>query len=150
MAKEPESLRDILHRALARYLTVRPQGLVIDEQRRPLPAADVRILGYGGARTRYKNRRPVCRSLDAVTSITHPARRCTGCDDREWCTPQLRVDLILESRPYRLLLSFTSARNFLEYTAELQRKRLTLEESCHRIEVVDRATWGEVRFHTIT
>ncbi len=83
--------------------------------------------------------------------LTRDARpEPTSHDDREWCTPQLRVDLILESRPYRLLLSFTSARNFLEYTVELQRKRLTLEESRHRIEVVDRATWGEVRFHTIT
>lgn len=149
MPADPELLRDILHRALAHYLTVRPQGLVVDEQRRPVPRADVRILGYGGARTRYKNRQPVCRSLDAVTSITDPARTCSGCDRREWCTPQLRLDLILESRPYRLLLAFTSARNFLEYTALLQQRRLSLEDTRHRIEVIDRATWGEVRFHLL-
>jgi hypothetical protein len=150
MATEPELLREILHRALARYLTVRPQGLVIDQQRKPLPAADVRILGYGGARTRYENRRPMCRSLDTVKSVTHPTRLCTGCDQREWCTPQLRVDLILESQPFRLLLSFTSARNFLEYTVKLRRRNLSLEDTRHRIEVVDRATWGEIRFHTIS
>jgi len=149
MSNEPELIREILHRAMARYLTIRPQGLVIDKQRPPLPSAEVRILAYGGARTRYKNRRPVCRSLDGVKSITHPSRQCAGCNQREWCTPQLRLDLILESRPYRLLLSFTSARNFLEYNAQLQRKHLSLENSRHRIDIVDRATWGEVRFQTI-
>ncbi|MEW6748052.1 MAG: hypothetical protein AB1486_35520 [Planctomycetota bacterium] len=150
MTPDPELLREILHRALARYLTVHPQGLVIDNSRKPLPVAEARILAYGGARTRYKYRRPVCRSLDAISSITHPDRRCADCQERESCTPQLRLDLILESRPYRLLLAFTSARNFLEYVALLQPKGLALEDSRHRLEVVDRGTWGEIRFDTIS
>jgi hypothetical protein len=150
MTPDPELLREILHRALARYLTVRPQGLVIDQRRKPLPTAEVRILAYGGARTYYKNRRPACRSLDALKSITHPSRRCAGCKHREWCTPQLRLDLILEATPYRLLLSFSSARNFLKYNEELKRKKLSLEDSRHRIDVIDRGTWGEIRFHTVS
>ncbi len=146
---DPQLLREILHRAIARYVTIRPQGLVIDPKRPPLPSAEVRVLAYGGARTHYKNRRPVCRSLDGGRSVTHPSRLCTGCKQREWCTPQIRLDIILESRPYRLLLSFTSARNFLEYVARLKREDISLDDSCHRIDVVDRGTWGEVRFHTI-
>lgn len=149
MTPEPELIRKILHRAMARYLAIRPQGLVIDKRRNPLPTAEVRILAHGGARTRYKNRRPVCRSLDAVKSITHPERRCAGCPQRQACTPQLRLEVILESRPYRLLLSFTSARNFLEYNAHLKRKNLSLEDTGHRIEVVYGGTWGELRFHTL-
>jgi hypothetical protein len=67
MNRRPESndvpiLRDILHRSLARYLSVLPSGLQLERGQRPRKTIEARILGYGGARSLYKNRKPVCRS----------------------------------------------------------------------------------------
>lgn len=64
------------------------------------------------------------------------------------CTPQIRLDLSIEARPYRLLLAYTSAANFLAYEADLRRRRIVLEIVTHHIQVVDRGSWGELRFRT--
>jgi len=143
-----EPLREMLHRALARYLTVRPQGFTLEAGARPRTSLEVRILGYGGARTLYRKRRPHCRSLDGVSSITHQDRRCASCDRKEACVPQVRVDLIADTQPFRLLLSHTSARNFLNYEARLRANRQRLEDLLHTLTVVERGSWGEVRFAT--
>jgi hypothetical protein len=147
MTGDLQPLRDILHRALARYLTVRPSGFVLhDDGRPPRRSVEARILGYGGARTLYRDRKPDCRSLDGVASITHTGRRCTGCELRAKCTPQVRLDLIVDYKPYRLLLAQTSARNFLEHEAHLRQAGIAIETIAHRIEVIDRGSWGELRF----
>jgi hypothetical protein len=144
-----EPLRAILHRALTRYLTVSPKGLILEGEKRPVLVAEGRILGFGGARTLYRDKRPDCRSLDAIASVNQPGRQCAGCPDFPACTPQVRLDLVIERHAYRLLLAFTSARNFLEYAASLKHQGLELLNMDHRIRVNPRGSWGEVQFSRI-
>ena len=142
-------LREILERMLVKYLTVRPKGFLLADDRRLETTIQARILGYGGARTLYRGRQPQCRSLDGIKSMTPKGRECSECPNRSRCIPQVRLDLFVEQLPFRLLLSFTNARNFLEYCAKLKRRDTSLEEILHRIDVVDRGSWGELRFAAI-
>lgn len=144
--QETQILRDILHRMVARYMTIRPLGIDLGEDRKLLPSLECRILNYGGARTLYRGRRPICRSFDAVKAIREPNKRCQECLDRKHCTPQVRLDLFFENRPYRLLLAYTSAKNFLLYTGELALRKLELQKVSTKIQVLNRGSWGELRF----
>ena len=141
-----DPLREILHQILARYLGLQPKGFVLEPGELPRPLVEARILAAGGARTLYRNRKPECRSLDAVESLTHRGRRCQGCVFKPRCTPQIRIDLSIEARPYRLLLAHTSAANFLAYEADLRRRRIVVADVMHHIQVIDRGSWGELRF----
>jgi hypothetical protein len=144
--QDPQPLRDLLHRALARYLTVSPRGFVLDGRAEPVPRLVVRVLGYGGARTLYQQRKPVCRSLDGVAAVTDATKRCESCPQLDSCTPQVRVDLVVEGRPHRLLLAFTSAKNFLAYVGQLEGRRVAVKAVRHELLVVPRRGWGEVQF----
>ena len=142
-----EILRDILHRALVRYLTVKPGGFELRRGDRLRPVVEARILGYGGARTFYQDKKPICRSLDGLRPVTGDTdRTCRECEARQRCTSQVRVDLIVERWPFRLLLAYSSARAFLVYEAELRQRRVAIEHVLTKITVVDRRTWGELRF----
>ena len=150
MERDVNALREVLHNALVRYLTVKPRGL---ELRRGSPlrrSVDARILGFGGARTLYRQRKPTCRSLDGVRPITGDRnRRCTGCPDHGNCTPQVRVDLIVDSTAFRLLLAHTSAKAFLAYEGELRQRQVAVEHVLTKITVADRGRWGELRFSAL-
>lgn len=141
-----EPLREILHASMARYLTVRPNGLVLGEGFPAVPRAVARIHRHGGARTLYRGRKPHCRSLDGVRAIHDPEKRCRTCYLRKHCTPQVRLDLEIGGRPYRLLLAYTSARSFLDYLDELREAGLDIAETATVITVVNRGTWGALRF----
>lgn len=147
--RDVEPLREILHRALVRYLLVTPAGLLLKKDEVPRTNVEARILGFGGARTLYRKRKPVCRSLDGVVAVTDSDKSCAECVARGNCTPQVRLDLIIEQCPLRCLLAFTSARNFLEYEAQLSRDAVVIEQVLHEITVVNRGTWGELRFRVI-
>jgi len=140
-----EILGRILAQTTARYLTVRPQGLVLPGEP-PYPDLSVQILDHGPARTLYQDRHPACRSLDAIRSIDHPQRLCALCDLRPRCTPQIRVHLLFHARPYRLLLAYTSAKNFLLFATEIRHRGQNLLNVVTRIQVLNRGTWGELRF----
>ena len=144
--RDPEPLRALLHRALARYLTVTPRGFVVARGADPEPRIVVRILGYGGARTLYRQRRPLCRSLDGSVSVTNPDKHCDRCELVDSCTPQVRVDLVVDGKPHRLMLAFTSATNFLAYVGQLRDRRVAIDAAQHEMIVVARGSWGEVRF----
>ena len=140
-------LRDILYRVLVRYLTVRPRGFELQRGDRLRPAVDARVLGYGGARTFYQDRKPVCRSLDGQRPVTGDTDRvCAECDAREQCTPQVRLDLVVERRPFRLLLAYSSTRAFFVYEAELRQRGVAIENVETKITVVNRGSWGELGF----
>ena len=141
-----EPIQDILFRMNVRYLTVRPNGLQLQPATRPLRAVRARILNHGGARTLYRRRRPICRSLDGLRALADADKRCASCPDRDGCTSQVRIDLLVNSRPYRLLLAFTSANNFLLFAAEWLARQQDLRKVQIRIDVVDRGSWGELRF----
>ncbi len=155
MNDRPESsdvpiLRDILHQSLARYLSVLPGGLRLDHGRRPRKTIEARILGYGGARSLYKDRKPACRSLDGIRPVTgDTGRLCRACEMRARCTSQVRVDLIAEGRPLRLLLAYSNARAFLAYDTELKQRGIAIENILSKLTVVDRKTWGELRFSAL-
>ena len=141
-----EPLRAILHRATVRYLSVGPRGFLLQRRGAPQPVLEVRILSFGGAQTLYKDRRPECRSLDGVHSASHTGRRCAPCEKKNDCTPQVRLDLFVDAGAFRLLLAHTSARNFLAYEGDLRVKNVPLDQPLHRLEVVNRGSWGEIRF----
>lgn len=145
-----EILREILHRALVRYLTVRPGGFELQPGERLRRVVQARILGYGGARTFYQDRNPVCRSLDGIRPVTGDTERtCRECEARARCTSQVRVDLLVDAQPFRLLLAYSSARAFLAYDAELLQRRVAIEHVLTKITVIDRRTWGELRFSAL-
>jgi hypothetical protein len=144
--QQAEILRDIVQRMMARYITVRPLGIDLGNNRKLIPAINCRILDYGAARTLYRNRRPVCRSLDAVKALKDANKLCQQCVDRDNCTGQVRLDLLFENCPYRLLLAYTSAKNFLLYTGKLAEKKIEIQTTDTKIVVVNRGSWGELRF----
>jgi hypothetical protein len=144
--QQAEILRDIIQRMMARYMTVRPLGIDPGNRRKLIPALNCRVLDYGAARTLYQQRRPVCRSLDAVKSISDDDKLCQQCLDRDRCTGQVRLDLLFENRPYKLLLAYTSAKNFLLYTGKLAEKKIEIKTIDTKIVVVNRGSWGELRF----
>lgn len=144
-----QPLREILHRALVRYLTVRPNGFELEPGEPLRKDIEARILGHGGARTLYSDRKPTCRSLDGVRPVIGDTNiRCADCDLRSRCTPQVRLDLIVAGRPHRLLLAYSSARAFLVYDAKLRKRRVLVENVVAKISVVNRGSWGELRFTT--
>jgi hypothetical protein len=142
-----QPLRAILQQARRRYLTVRPHGFELNPGERLRPVLEVRILSFGSARTLYQNRKPLCRSLDAVRPTTAKEHRsCAECALRTRCTSQVRLDLLAETQPYRLLLAYTSAKNFLLYETQLRASGLALYDGLHRMTVIHRGSWGELRF----
>ena len=147
--QQAEILRDIVERMMARYMTIRPTGIDLGNKRKLIPALNCRILNYGAARTLYRKRRPVCRSLDAVNALGKSKKRCQPCPEQKHCTSQVRLDLLFENSSYRLLLAYTSAKNFLLYTAKMTEEKLEIETIDTKIVVVNRGSWGELRFfHT--
>lgn len=142
-----DPLREILHRLLLRYLTVRPNGFILQEGATPRAQVDARILGHGGARTFYRNRKPECRSLDGIRPVTGDTKRtCADCNLKSRCTPQVRIDLFIDQVPFRLLLAYSSARAFFRYEAHLHGHSLAIEDVMTSIQVVNRGHWGELRF----
>jgi hypothetical protein len=142
--KPPRPIEDLLRMLLARYATVRPDGLVLDPRAAPVADVMAKLVRSGPARTLYAEKRPSCRSLDGVRSLT--GRECATCPDRSGCTPQILLDVEIDRQPFRLLLSFTSAKNFLVLVDRLRRESRPLEGTVVRIRVVNRGRWGEVCF----
>ena len=143
--KAPESvLQDLFTDAFARYLAVRPGGLQMPHG--PLVSTlRVRLLTCRPARTLYENHQPRCRSLDGIQSITE-GRACAACLLRKTCTPQIYIELLHERMPYRLLLAYTSARNFMLFASRLRQQGQLIENTEIILSVRDRGRWGELRF----
>jgi hypothetical protein len=144
MERGPKSLRELMTSAFARYITVRPQGLEV-QPGEVVPALAARLLGFHAARTLYEKRQPICRSLDGVRPIAGQ-QGCAECVFRRKCTPQICVDLLANGVPARLLLAFTSLRNFLLFVEGRRRAGQTVEGAAIQIAVRDRGSWGEVVF----
>jgi hypothetical protein len=142
-----QPLRAILQQARRRYLTVRPHGFELNPAERLRPVLEARILSFGSARTLYQDRKPLCRSLDGIRpTASKGQRRCAECALRTRCTSQVRLDLLVDTQPYRLLLAYTSAKNFLLYEAQLRERGPELYDVLHHMTVINRGSWGELRF----
>lgn len=140
----PTRFGDLIRRVLARYATVTPGGIVLPPATAPVREITATLVRASPARTLYRERRPVCRSLDDAPSLT--GRACAGCPDRPSCTPQVLLDLEIDGFPYRLLLAYTSAKNFLLLAERLATTGRPLENARLRLAVLDRGHFGEVRF----
>ena len=142
-----QPLRAFLQQARRRYLTVRPHGFALHPDAPLRPTLEVRILSFGSARTLYQDRKPLCRSLDGIApSAPQGQRRCADCALRPRCTTQVRLDLLVDTQPFRLLLAHTSAKNFLLYETQLRERGVELCDGLHRMTVINRGSWGELRF----
>ena len=138
------TMRELVSRAFARYLRVLPSGFQLSSGN-IVPAISASIIASRPARTLYKNRRPICRSLDGIQALSTD-KSCATCLSRNTCTPQICLEIIHQGVPWRLILAYTSARNFLLFDSILKKQGITLEDSTIRIAVRDRGRWGEVHF----
>ena len=145
-----EILKDILCRTTARYLTIRPQGLLFEGETVPVPTVKATIVGHGGARTLYSGRQPRCRSLNGQHAVDDRKKWCRDCRMKAHCTPQVCVYLNIDQRPYRLLLSYTSGRRFLEYHEALVTQGIDPRGITTVITVINRGSWGELRFDMVS
>jgi hypothetical protein len=138
------ALNDLFANAFARYLTVRPSGLQMPHG--PIvQTLRAHLCLCRPARTLYERHQPRCRSLDGIHSITEE-RTCAACLLRKTCTPQIYLELLHERVPYRLLLAYTSARNFMTFISRLRQQDQSIENADILISVLDRGRWGELRF----
>ena len=144
MNSDRSTLNDLFASSFARYLSIQPTGLRFPHGllRSSVSAT---LLTCRPARTLYKNRKPVCRSLDGVRSIKEDAS-CTACTQRKDCTAQIYLELLVDGVPYRLLLAYTSARNFMQFASRLRQRGQDVENAPVIISVRDRGRWGELRF----
>jgi hypothetical protein len=141
-----DPLAQIRRSANLHYLTVKPEGFVLEANGPIVLTLRAEILGHGGARTLYRARRPHCRSLNGVHAIQDAEMLCGDCFQRQHCTPQVRIDLLIARKSFVLLLSHTSARRFLNYVDELRSKGLEPEAVTVNLRVINRGKWGEVDF----
>ena len=143
--KAPEPvLQDLFTDAFARYLAVRPGGLQLPHGLL-VSTLHVRLLTCRPARTLYENHQPRCRSLDGIQSITE-GRACAACLLRKTCTPQIYLEMLHDHVPYRLLLAYSSARNFMLFASRLRQQGQPIENAEVILSVRDRGRWGELRF----
>lgn len=145
MPLDPNPIKDILYRTTARYLSVRPYGIQLGRQ--ALATVKAQILAHGTARTLYRGRKPFYRSLDSIRSTGR--KLCSECFDLKNCTSQLRIHLLIDHRPYCLLLAYTSAKNFLLFQGSLANQGKKVQGITTLISVIDRGTWGELRFQSV-
>jgi len=138
-------LDDLFASCLARYARILPSGIELPHHGKTLRSFPAQIRAWRPARTLYHNKQPQCRSLDAIHSISQE-RTCITCPMRKRCTPQIYIELLYDQIPYRLLIAYTSARNFLTFHAQLRRKDLTFDTTPVLVSVRDRGRWGELCF----
>jgi len=79
------TMRELVSRAFARYLRVLPSGFQLSSDD-IVPSISANIIASRPARTLYKNRKPVCRSLDGVHALSTD-KNCAACLSRKTCTP---------------------------------------------------------------
>lgn len=140
---ENHNAADIL-KNFAAYLKVLPDGLRLPDGKLQQRLSG-QILWSGPARTLYQDRQPVCRSLDGLQALkTNDS--CCSCQRRNRCTSQIRLDLLHSSGVLRLLLAYTSARNFLLFLSAFQTNGCPIEGAFVTITVLNRGRWGELRF----
>jgi hypothetical protein len=138
-------LREIIASVCSRYALITPKGIVLPTSTtlyNPLPAT---IIIYKPARTRYVNKKPLCRSLNACTSLNDKTS-CVSCSYRRTCTPQIALEILYRSVPFRIMLAYTSAKNFVSFLRTLHTTIDHTENALVEISVIDRGKWGEAKF----
>lgn len=138
------TIQDLFASSFARYLSVHPTGLRFPHG--PMcSSVEATVHTCRPARTLYREKKPVCRSLDGVLSIKEH-NDCASCLERQGCTAQIYLELTIQEVPYRLLLAYTSARNFMQFLSRIGKQRLDIAGTRILIQVRDRGRWGELCF----
>jgi hypothetical protein len=141
-------LRQILAQSLARYASITPKGILLPCASVPYNPLPTTIITYKPARTRYLLRKPVCRSLNGICSVDRK-QSCATCQEARTCTPQIALDFNYRTVPFRLLLAFTSANNFITFLRKRGAEGTTCEGVPISITVIDHGRWGEARFRNV-
>ena len=133
------------------FLSIGPHGFLLprDADRQiEFPSFTTSIIVASTVRKRFLNGNLVCSSSDA-----HKARDGSSCDScllRSDCLPRIRLRLSpLCSdipNPVFIELSFSSAKNFLDYFVNLQSQAIDPLQVPARLSVLNRGRWGEVIF----
>lgn len=112
------------------------------------PSIDARILTPSTVRKRFVNGALVCSSSDAHKS--RDGTRCDACPHLPDCLPRVRLRLrpLSDDLPDIVFieLSFSSAKNFLDYFAALQDQGLDPLHVPAHISVINRGRWAEISF----
>jgi hypothetical protein len=140
-----QPLREVIAQTRVQYATLTPQGIRLPGSADPNPTLRATIVMFKPARTRYVNRQPLCRSLNGISSVNR-RRRCLGCEDKRGCTSQIALDILYHLVPYKLLIAYTSANNFLDFARKFDSPRTYIEGAVADITVIDRGRWGEACF----
>jgi hypothetical protein len=139
-----KTLEELITKTFSHYLRVLPQGFEIY----PNYAEEeitVKLLHYSPARTLYENKKPVCRSLNGISDLENKSE-CASCQKRIKCISQIYLEIEREGRSWRLMLSYTSAKNFMSFCSLLRQKKESILDIKLRLRVLDRGRWGEIRF----
>ena len=133
------------------FLRIGPHGFLLHrdaDAQIEFPSFTTSILAASTVRKRFLNGKLVCSSQDA-----HKARDGSSCDSchlRSDCLPRIRLrlrPLCSEiPNPIFLELSFSSAKNFLDYFLNLQSQAIDPLQVPARLSVLNRGRWGEVAF----
>jgi hypothetical protein len=128
------------------FLTIRPHGFLC--QGREYPSFSASILATSTVRKRFLNGNLVCSSPDAINA--KDGSPCHSCPHRPDCLPRIRLRLrpLSEDLPRTVFLelSFSSAKNFLDYFTNLLSQNLDPLQLNVRLSVLNRGRWGEVLF----
>jgi hypothetical protein len=138
-------LREIIASVCSRYALLTPKGIVLPSSTTPYNPLPATVVTYKPARTRYVNKKPVCRSLNGIQSLNDSAP-CVSCDYRRTCTPQIALEIQYRIIPYRIMLAYTSAKNFFVFLRTLYSSHNHIENALVEISVIDRGNWGEAIF----
>jgi hypothetical protein len=139
------TIRDIMIQNFAQYATVKPTGIILTNKNTVNPI-DVIAVKWHPARTLYASKKPKCRSLDGVKSISEK-KYCGDCDNKNKCTPQIAFEFLYKTVPFRLMLAYTSAKNFIKFISVMNKNKDDFEGKGISMEVKNRAKWGEVCFY---
>ena len=138
-------LREIIASAYSRYASLTPKGIVLPSSTTCYNPWTVTIVAYKPARTMYVNKKPFCRSLNGIQSLNESSL-CVSCDYRRTCTPQIALEIQYQVIPYRIMLAYTSAKNYLSFIRLQYPAKNHIENAPVEISVIDRGRWGEATF----
>jgi hypothetical protein len=139
------ALKAILEKSFSRYIRVLPEGFLLPRDNQIFSYLTVQLSSYYSSRTLYQNKKPVCRSLDGVSSVKGK-KNCSSCPTNPQCTPQICVEFVYQGIPLKLLLAYTSMRKFIEFVSRWKLSPNQEIKNLMTLTVLNRGKWGEVHF----
>lgn len=136
-------LKEILYNTTAKYATVKPDGIRLADNV-IYESIQITIVDFKPARTRYLNKKPACRSFNGINSLKEK-KLCATCNYKTTCTPQILLDFLYAAFPFRLLLAYTSVKNFFQFIHKCEKKNLTIKGKMATLKIINRGRWGEVK-----